>query len=503
MGGVWHETHSFAVEATTLSDFSGYKLLEGEALLTAFTHTSTEIGGALEVLSGAGVTVTPGFFAGAMPSGVVTADTWEHIRSRLLDSVRHAAPDAVFLSLHGAMVAEGEADAEGSLVQAVRDIVGDRVPIAVTLDCHANTGPVLVGAADILSAYDTYPHTDFADRGAEAARLLLRALGGQGFARALAQLPIVPPVPAQASADAPMRDLWAMAHSAEAMPGYEIVSWMPGFPYSDVPRMGMSAFVVSSAGEAAATALAKQLARAAWSVREQFTVSLVPAAEAVARGATAPKGPVVLVDVADNIGGGTPGDGTVILHHLVQDRVAGSVVCIADAESVQAAVQAGVGNRVALQVGGKRDGMHGEPVPFTGLVRWCGDGTFTLKGSWMRGLTIAPGLTAWVENDDGVSVVLNERKVAPFDAEELRRVGIEPAACRVIVAKSAIAWQAAYGDVATDAIYVDTPGICTPYIERLPYRNRRRPLLPFDPETTWDHVQVHTFPARRLGGPRP
>ncbi len=529
VGGVWHETHSFAADSTGLASFQAYRWLEGEGLVTAFQGTATEIGGALAVLDPAlapppgpppepepaaaqpagpapaladlplRCQVVPGFYAGALPSGVVEAAAWSQIRQRLLDSVRQARPDAVFLSLHGAMVVAGEPDPEGSLVQAVRAEVGEAVPIGVTLDCHANPSPALVEAADVLAAYDTYPHTDFAERGAEVARLLLRAWAGEGFARALVRLPVVPPVPAQATAASPMRELLALAHAAEAVPGYEVVSWLPGFPYSDVPRLGLSALVVASAGLQAASDLARWLARAGWAVRDRFTFSLVPVAEAVARAAARARsggGPVVLVDVADNVGGGSPGDGTALLAELLRQRVAGSVVTIADARAVREAAAAGPGGWVALRVGGQTDGWHGEPVCLEGTVRWCGDGTFTLQGSWMRGLAMRPGLTAWVETASGVSVVLSERKVPPFDAGHLRRVGLEPAACRVIVAKSAVAWRAAYGDVAQEAIYVDTPGICTPHLERLPYRHRRRPLLPFEPQTSWADVEVHLFPPR-------
>lgn len=500
IGGAWHETHSFAADATTLADFQGHKLVEGRDLLDAFNGTATEIGGALPVFGEAGMTVVPGFFAGAMPSGVVTAPAWHEIRRRLLESVRASRPDAVFLSLHGAMVAEGEDDVEGSLLRAIRAAVGPDAPIAVTLDCHANTGPALVEAVDLLTAYDTYPHTDFAERGAEVASLLVRAMRGEVFARALVQLPIVPPVPSQATAASPMKELIALAHAAEQIPGYEVVSWMPGFPYSDVPRLGMSALVVCSAGEGAATDLASWLGRAAWSMRDRFTSSLVPVEEAVARADRAARGPVVLVDVADNIGGGSPGDGTAILAELMRRRVSGSVVSIADPEATREAVEAGAGARVSLCVGGKRDRMHGDPVLLAGTVRWCGDGAFTLKGSWMRGLTLRPGRCAWIESDAGVWVVLSERKVPPFDAGELRRVGIEPATCRVIAVKSAIAWQAAYGDLAAEAIYVDTPGICTPHLHRLPYQNRRRPLCPFDRGVDWADVRVHVFAPRRGAG---
>lgn len=501
VGGLWHETHSFASDVTTIENFRLHKLVEGDDLVQSFRGTSTEIGGFLATVDehnrsqdqNASLEIVAGLFAGALPSGPVAEETWSDLRKRLLESIQASGADAIFLSLHGAMVAQGDPDPEGRLVAEIRERLGNDVPIAVTLDYHANLGPQLVAAADAVIAYDTYPHTDFADRGAEAAALLVRMLRGERFTKALVQLPLIPPVPAQATAEQPMRGLLAMAHELESAGEHEIVSWMAGFPYADVPRMGMSAVVTSSQGEAQLRGTMQTLAEAAWNGRTQFAADVVPVDEAVRRAAAATRGPVILVDVADNVGGGSPGDGTALLAELVAERVKGSVVSIADKESVDAAWDAGVGARVSLHVGGKSDDLHGTPVPFEGTVRWAGDGRFTLKGDWMKGLSLDPGRSAWVESDDGVSVVLAERKVPPFDAGVLSSVGLEPEACHVIVAKSAIAWQAAYGAIAAEAIYVDTPGICTPRLERLAYQARRSPLLPFDGETSLEDARIHVW----------
>ncbi len=501
IGGLWHETHSFAADATTLENFRLYKLVEGDDLLQAFEGTSTEIGGVLSHVAdqarsqsqGEGVEIVSGLFAGSLPSGPISAETWTTLRERLIASIEASQADAIFLSLHGAMVAQGDTDPEGRLVTEIRKRVGGDVPIAVTLDYHANLGPQLVAAADAVVAYDTYPHTDFAERGAEAAALLLRMLRGERFSKALLQLPLIPSVPAQATAAQPMRDLLAMAHDLESSGEHEIVSWMAGFPYADVPRMGMSAVVTSKQSGDALRESMQQLAHAAWNGRSQFSADVIPVDEAVRRAIAAPKGPVVLVDVADNVGGGGPGDGTALLAELVAQQVSGSVVTIADKASVDAAWDAGVGARVSLEIGAKVDDRHGVPVQFEGTVRWVGDGRFTLKGDWMKGLSLDPGRSAVVENDAGVSVVLSERKVPPFDAGVLQSVGLQPEDCRVIVAKSAIAWQAAYGAIAAEAIFVDTPGITTPRLERLPYERRRAPLLPFEPGTTLEDARIHVW----------
>lgn len=510
VGGLWHETHSFASDVTTIDNFKLHRLVEGEELLKSFSGTSTEIGGALAAIEGynrlvrersedAGdsVRVIPGFFGGALPSGPIADETWQTLTDNLVRSIEESSPSAIFLSLHGAMVVQGDPDPEGALVALIRERVGNDVAIAVTLDFHANLGPLLVAAADAVVAYDTYPHTDFAHRGNEAATILIRTLDGEQFNKGLVQLPVVPPVPAQATAEQPMRHLMQLAFADESDDTF--VSWMAGFPYGDVPRMGMTAVITSTEEPVEIERKLKSLAKAAWDRRSEFTVDVVSVTEAVRRAASAERGPVVLVDVADNVGGGSPGDGTAILAELIKQKVTGSVVSIADKESVLRAFTAGVGGRVSLVVGGKSDELHGEPVPVEGIVRWTGDGRFTLKGDWMKGLSLDPGQSAWVESDDGVSIILSERKVPPFDAGVLNTVGLDPAKCRVIVAKSAIAWRAAYGAIAKDAIVVDTPGICTPTLERLTYVHRRKPLFPFDADTSLMDARLYVWSSGERG----
>ena len=93
----------------------------------------------------------------------------------------------------------------------------------------------------------------------------------------------------------------------------------------------------------AARRLVDELATLAWSLRDDMVVRNAPPAEAVAEAIAFPEGPVMLVDVGDNIGGGTPGDGTVLLAELLAQDAQEATVVIADAEAAKAAFAAGVG----------------------------------------------------------------------------------------------------------------------------------------------------------------
>lgn len=480
VGGIWHETNTFATSRTTRARFEEYQYGLGDDLVTRFTGVRTEVGGMLDGASAHDWDVVPTVFAGAVPSGLVTADAFSSLLADLVDRIP-ADVDAVLLSLHGAMVVEGVDDADGEVASAVRRAVGPGVPVVASLDFHANVSERLFAATDALVGYDTYPHVDPFERGREAADVVGELLDGRSLAgRAFAKLSLLTAPAAQQTAAPPMKTLFDAAHDVEASPGVRVVTVSPGFAYADVAHLGLSIAAYGDDADAVKAGV-ERLADLAWSLRHEFVTADLSPAEAVTRATAgaAPDGPVVLVDVADNIGGGAPGDGTVLLAELLAQRADGAVVVIADPEAAVAAADAGVGATVELDLGGHTDRMHGDPVRVRGVVRHLGDGRFVHRGSYMTGQETCMGRTAVVAAD-GVEIVVTERPTMPFDAEQLRSQGIEPADRRILVVKSAIAWRAAFGDLAADAIPVATPGICTSDLSNLPYRNVRRPIHPLD-----------------------
>ena len=484
VGGIWHETNTFAAGTTTAADFRAYQFAAGADLVERYTGVSNEIGGFLEGARAAGLEVQPLLFAAAVPSPVVERSAYEELASGLCDRVGRP-PDGVLLALHGALVVDGIDDPELDLVRRVRDVSGASVPVVATLDFHANVSEELFSATDALVGYDTYPHVDPFERGVEAAALLASMVArGAVPAKAFRKLPLLTAPAAQETGAHPMRAVRDLVDRLEAESG-AVVTVSPGFPYADVPRAGMA--IAAYAHDAGvAEDLVEQVASFVWSRRDDFTTPGIEPNDAVRLACDAPVGPVILVDVADNIGGGAPGDGTVLLDALLSADAASAVVTIADPHAVAVAEQAGTGASVELVVGGKTDDMHGSPVALSGRVRSVHDGRYVHTGSYMTGQVTDMGRTVVVDAgaSGGVAVVISERKAMPFDAEQLRSVGIEPADQRIIVVKSAIAWRAAYGDVAADAIAVRTPGVCTSDLPSLPYMRVPRPIIPLDQLTS-------------------
>lgn len=479
--GLWHETNTFAVPPTTREHFH---VLEGAQIPAALGGTRTPIGGFLDRAAHEGLNIVPTVFAWALPSGTVDAATHDDLAARLVDRTAAARPDAVLMDLHGAMVAEGHEDVEGDLVRLVRRAL-PQVPVGVVLDFHANTTATFVGAVDVLAGYDSYPHLDPYDRGVEVAGLMVHVLGHDlQPVHALVQPPLLIPPQAQATDQPPLHEIMARAHAAERQPGVVNITVAAGFPYADIPSAGTSVVVTSQSDAVLAQGLADELARMLWDARSQFHVSQVTPDEAVARALRQPEGPVILVDSADNIGGGAPGDGTAVLAALLRGRAAGAVVEVVDPEVVALARRTGEGGVLTAEVGGKTDRLHGPPVGVRGRVERLCRSEFTYTGSYMTGRRVDGGWTALLDVD-GVRLVIRERKVMPFDQEELRVLGLEPGRCRIIVVKSAVAWRAAYGTMARAVIEVDTPGVCTADLRTIRYRRVRRPVVPLDEEVAW------------------
>jgi microcystin degradation protein MlrC len=243
--------------------------------------------------------------------------------------------------------------------------------------------------------------------------------------------------------------------------------------------MGPSVVVVADGDPALAQRTADEVADQLWADREKFDVKLPDAASAVREALKADKLPVVLVDTGDNVGGGSAGDGTVVLAELLRQGATGSVVLLYAPDEVQQCVSAGVGGRVSLTVGGKVDRMHGEPLAVTGTVRLLHDGTYVESEVRHGGLRVnRMGPTALVELSGGNLLVLTSLRHPPFSLGALTCLGIRPGEQRILVVKAAIAYKAAYAPVAGTIIPIDTPGLTAVNPARLPYRHVRRPLWP-------------------------
>ncbi|MBI4530167.1 MAG: M81 family metallopeptidase [Candidatus Latescibacteria bacterium] len=482
IGGISHESNTFAAFPTDLEQFQQSGIHRGEEIISAVLTTNTQAAGFVDAGRELRFELVPTLLAGATPGGTVTREAFESLLREMIDRIKTAGRlDGVLLSLHGAMVAEGYDDADGHILKSVREAVGPDVPISVSFDLHANMTPLRLENATIIVGYDTYPHVDCFDRGKEAAMLLHRMLQKEVHpVMAIGQPPLIPVPLAQFPLHPPMKTVMERTFEIERDPRILAVFVSPGFAYADVEHAGFSVVVNAERDRGYAQEKANEIANVAWELREGFRVRRPSPEEAVAEAIASPEWPVVLADVGDNVGGGSAGDGTAILSELMRHEARDAVIMIADPEAVGRAVEAGVGSTVTMDVGGKTDRLHGDPVTVTGRVRLLSDGGYRHRGPAHGGAGGGSmGRTA-VLVCEGVQIILTERRTPPFSIQPLYSVGIDPAEQRILVVKAALAHRAAYDPITRRTIEVDTPGITGIDLSRFTFTKVRRPIFPLD-----------------------
>jgi microcystin degradation protein MlrC len=487
IGGLMHESNTFAGAPTTLAAFESAGLETGAGIAARWGKAHHEVGGFFEGSSRWGFEPVPALMGWATPAGPLTADTYQTLVERLIASLRACEPfDAALIALHGAMVAAGQADADGATLARVRALVGPDRPLVATLDYHGNVSQLMVESTTAIVAYQTYPHIDQRQRGFQASGIA--ALAARGTIRptqALAKPPLLVPILAQETARAPIRSVIERLEELEQTPEVLAANVLAGFPYADVAATGPACVVVTDHNPALARSIAHGLASRLWDHRAELTATPPEAPEAVARALASEATPVVLVDLGDNIGGGSAADSTVLAHELARQNATGAIVVLYDPDAVRACASAGVGTKVCVAAGGKID-PHAPPIRAEGYVRLLHDGRYVEDLPRHGGLRLNDqGLTAVVALPGENTLVLTSRRHPPFSLGQLTSLGLRPEKARILVVKAAVAYKAAYAPIAGTIIEVDTPGLTAANPARFTYKNIRRPIYPLDPETNW------------------
>jgi microcystin degradation protein MlrC len=480
IAGFMHESNTFNPIKADRAAFAAQRLTFGSVLLDEWRDAHHEVGGFIEAAGRLGFEAVPLLMAWATPSGPVTDDVFNEVTGYLCGELQKQKLDGLLLGLHGAMVNESHLDGDGEVLARVRAAAGPHLPIVVTYDLHGNLSKQQIDAVTAAVAYRTNPHVDQRETGLRAASLLVRTLHGEIRPRtALATPPLIFNIMKHNTSLEPLRSLIEATRTLEQQPGILAASLLPGFAYADVPQMGPSLVVVADGDSALAQREADRLAEKLWDIREQLTANLPDAATAVTLALKAEKTPVVLVDTGDNVGGGSAGDGTVILSEMVKQGVSDGVVCLYAPHQVKQCEQAGVGQTLTLTVGGQVDRRHGEPLTLKGKVRQLHDGSYVEHQVRHGGKRLNyMGLTAVMELAQRNYLVLNTLRHPPFSLGQLTCLGIEPSRQRLLVVKAAIAYKAAYGPIAGTIIEVDTPGLTAVNPERFDYRHIRRSMYP-------------------------
>lgn len=488
VAGISHESNSFSTQKTTLEDFNvQWEQTDRErteafyAMASARTINSGYIEGAKRF----GLQLFPVLLTGARPMGPVTDAAFEVLMESMIKQLK-AGPqlDGILLNLHGAMVVESFPSGDEEIVKRVRKAFGPKMPIVVTNDFHANITPGIIENSNVLITFKENPHLDTFDRGLQAAEIISRMVKGEIHpVQTLVKPPMVYNIVFQNTFSPPLLPITDESKKVEKKEKILAVSVAGGYQYADVPWMGPSVVVVTDNDKALADREANRLSDMLWESRDKTILDNPQPAEAVKMAIEHEGRPVVLIDMGDNIGGGSTGDSSFLLEELLKQGANGWVMVIADPKAYDAAEKAGVGEAFDFSVGGKTDNLHGKPVRVQGEVRSLNVGKYLeteiRHGGgryWNMGKT-AVIQVAGSTLDEPNLLLLTTLASSPNSVHQLISNGVYVERQKIIVVKGAIAPRAAYEPIASTIISVDSPGSTAVNPSWFEYRHTRKGLF--------------------------
>ena len=475
------EVSSFNPAASHQEDFS---IAQGEEVLRGRRGRQGEVSGALSVFdTRPDVTLVPAFSARSVSAGTLAGPDWQWLAQAFLAAIQAAGPvDAAYFSLHGAMSAEGEGDPEGYLLAETRKILGERLPIVISLDLHGILTERMLEHVNGLTVYHTYPHEDMFDTGARAARLLMRILDeGIRPATALVKIPALVRGKELITATGRFGQLIRECQAIEASSGGLAAGMFIGNPFTDVPDLRSNSVVITTDPDRSARE-ARRLAEEFWAMREALHEDLTPLAEAVRIAKETKQGTVVMMDAADATSSGASGDSNAVLRACLDGGYQGRALTpLIDPRAAAACFAAGVGNTVRTPVGGVYDPARFPPIELEGRVHLLAEGRFTAEFSGGQAFS---GPTA-VLKAQNYTLVLASRSVSLHDRSLYLAHGQDPRQFDLVVVKSPHCKQYMYQEWCAQLINVDAPGSTSANLASLGHRVCRRPIFPLDPDVTF------------------
>ena len=489
------ECNKFAPVATKVH-FLARTYLEGDAIIedarAATPRMLPETPGFVAAMDASGAW-TPVGVALAMtePNGPVEHAFFVELLGTIEQRLRAALPvDAVYICSHGAALTTEQDDPDGVLFARIREIVGPDVPIAVTLDLHANVSQRMVGSVDAFIGYRTNPHLDMRERGAEAAAAIREMLAGVKPQRAFIRLPIVPPTVTLLTAAGPyaeMIDLGQRRMSPEIMN----VSAMGGFAFADAPECGLSVVVTARHDKRAAETLAREIAELGWANRARFYPGLTPLDEAVAKALAVVRDPslpaLAFADVADNPGGGGRGNTVFLLRAFYEAGVEGALLGVFyDPDLASEAHRQGIGARFDAHFNRAETTNFSEPYSALATVAALTDGRCVGRRGIYAGLLLELGPCAALKVD-GITVVVVSHRVQCADPVFFEMMGLDIGQARSVVVKSRGHFRGGFDEFfgPGQIVEVDLPGLTSPMLNRFTWTRLPRPVIPLDEGVDW------------------
>lgn len=479
------ESNSFAVRPGTIDQFT---ILTGAEAIVRLADANSEFAGACDELGRRGATPVPLLYAHALPSGLLDEASYLQLLALVLAAIRDAgAINGLVMCLHGALATQTDRRGDYRILRAIRDEVGEHLPIAISLDLHGNATPELVALAQVVTGYRTNPHVDQADTGRRAAALLTAAMTGVlSPTTAVETCPAIFPDESLRVPGGILDEL--LDHAVAAASGSIIdVSVFPTQPWLDAPGVGFTTVVLADDDHAAARRLAREITRTVWQRRHEFVVErLLPPEEALALALASDVRPFIITESADAPTAGAAGDSPAMLRALMTWHADRSMMAtIVDAPATVACHAAGVGATVSLRVGASIDRRWASAVSITGEVVLVDDGDYQLTGVGYTGMTASMGRLA-VLRRGGLHLLITELPAWSADPGTWRHAGLDPYDVDVLILRSCTDYIANFPASAPTAVVAAVPGAATPRLTRLTFEHCDIVPFPIDPEAQFD-----------------
>jgi len=498
-----HETNTFSPVITDLDRFSSGRgtPMAGATALEVYRGTASCLGGYIEVAEYNDAEIVMGIAAAAPPSGRVENDAFEYMCDAIVTLADQV--DALMLDLHGAMATKSHDDGEGELLKRIRAVCPS-LPIAVSLDMHANITADIVDNCDVLAGYHTYPHIDMDGTARRSAHIFFDMLNGDlKPVMTWGNAPMLPHVMRQGTDDFPNQALQKRAVELEQDECLG-VSLFTGFPHADIHDAGLSAVVITNDDREKAQRHTDDLLDQAWQDRERFVYEITPLSESM-QAATAAidapgDGPVILLDHYDNTASGGTMDTTEVLEAILAAGLKDvAVFGFYDPDVVAQMAAAGIGAQVTVELGGKLPmpalETQSKSLRLTGEVKLLSNGKFKARVEMSRGLTINMGPSAVLALPGGVDIAIISRHIEPYDPECFRSLGMEPTQRTYLMLKSRIHYRVGFRDLAKEIIECAGCGVCTSDYDQVSFENVRRPIYPLDETPPGSNISRAEFSA--------
>lgn len=472
IAGIWIESSSFSPSRTTISDF---KIKKNNEIFSSYTFFDESYKDKANWF--------PTMRARALPGGVVTKESYELMVNEIIERTKKTLPlDGLFFDIHGAMNVEGMDDPEGDFIERIREVIGSKTLISTSMDSHGNVSKKLATNSDLITCYRMAPHEDAMESKQRALdNLIERLVSGKGKPKYKAWIPVPILLPGEKTSTRvnPGKKLYSKVDPMTKKNGVIDAAIWVGYAWGDAPR---NHAVVMTYGDDKREVIesAEELANDFWNFRHEFEfvaptttldIAFDNAFDYIKRRLDFK--PFIISDMGDNPTAGGAGDVTWTLDKILKmdqlkknDSPELIYASIPGPDLISKAFEAGIGNNVSGFVGAMIDDRYSPPIEINGIVH-----------SLKRGDSNAE-LEAVVKVNNNYIIVTNKRKPYHY-ISDFTELNLEPDSTGILVVKIGYLVPELY-DIRGDWIMALTPGGVDQDLDRLGYKNIRRPMYPLD-----------------------